>query len=172
MDNAGAVFCRDKIAQQHPKRGAIGLDIGHELLVFHTFQVSALDFFYDFQVGNRLVARLDGICLQFRVAVAEIGSKAVFRENYDDGFPGVAVKRADFDIGDMPPYGQSRIRGQRPGGSGPCQEEGIFAAFEAELGNGCRIGNLSVRTGLVQFMRTEARTGSRGEGLYGIPFVQ
>ena len=172
VDNTGTVFRRDKIAQQYPKRRAVGLDIGHELFVFHAFQVSPFDFLDDFKIGNGFVARFDGIRFQGRVAVAEVGGKAVFREDYDDGLLGIAVEGADFDVGDMLPYRQGGVGRQRPGGSSPGQKKGIFTAFEAELGDRCRIGNIAIGTRLVQFVRTEARTGRRGERLYGIALVQ
>ena len=146
----------------------IGTHPGEELLIARTYEVLTLPLADD-DVGELLVARLIG-CEGFLsfVLLAEERVQECTGYHSRDRRTRIGVEGADSHVVDLGTDAESCIRGQRPGGRRPSEEDGFTMARQlgtrvddAELCDACRVLHITIASRLIQLVRAQPRTCSR-----------
>ena len=146
------------IARNHAESVAFErFEPGNQLLVAHSHEFAALDFAGQHFVGN---------------LVGEPRSHQGFRQNVSGFFSGVGILRLDLYIVDVGPHTERRIGREGPGGGSPCQEIEVLLPFDFELGSHGGVAHVAVAAGLIEFMRTQARSVGGRIGLDGVSLVK
>ena len=155
-----------------------GLHPREQLLVLHAVQLRTLVLAHHLE-GDELVARLVGVERQPLGLAVEVGVEQ--RLGQHDGLllTGIGVVGAHGHVVDFRTHAEGRVRGQRPGCGGPCQEVGRaparhlgFGVADAELRHDGGILHVAVAARLVQLVGREARSGGRRVGLDGVALVE
>ena len=155
-----------------------GLHPGHELSIFHAHEVGTFPAACD-AVRHHLVARLPGLHVGLGAILLEIGIDEHLGHHYGDFVAGVGVVGAHGHIVELRADAEGRVRGQCPGGGGPCHEAGTSPALHLRFGlgdveqhRGRQVLDVAVAARLVQLVRAQAGAGRRTVRLNCISFVQ
>ncbi len=147
----------DIVAKNHPEGALAGVEPRKELLVAHAFKFRSLDF-----AGKDFI---------FGFAV-EPCSDQVFRDNVSRGDSGIRIRAAHLHIVDLGADAESAVAGKSPRGGRPGKEIQIILAHDLKLHAAGSVFHVAITAGLVEFVRTQARSGSGAEGLDALAFVQ
>ena len=169
----------DEVASDDAEGIPIGTHPGEELLIARTYEVLTLPLADD-DVGELLVARLIGCeCLFTFVLLAEERVQECTSYHSRDRRTRIGVEGADGHVVDLRTDAESRIRGQRPGGRRPSEEDGFTMARQlgtwvddAELCDARRVLHITITPGLIQLVRTQPRTCSRRIGLDRVALIE
>ncbi len=183
MHDTGTVLGGNEIAGNHAEGVAFGrLGIRKQLLIADSLKFTAFVAAADFKRDGFLTGFI--ICqFQLRILFGEIFPEKVFCKDYRDGQAGIGIEGFHLQVLNVFADGKGGIAGQGPGGGGPCQEEelsvniaeqlfGLGVADYFKLCHNRIVLHVAVAAGLVQLVGAEARTGGRGEWLYGIALVK
>ncbi len=195
VHDARTVLCGHVVARDHAERLLRGVVPAAGVVALHGFHPRQQLLVADAHVGQ-FAARpceprrfVGGVFL-----AAEVGVHEVFGQDDVLRLLRIGVEALELHVTDGRTYGQRRVRGQRPRGCGPCQEEGVgrigcgqrvalggargeegFApgvAHDAELRRAGGVLHVAVASGLVQLVGREARSRGGRVGLDGVALVE
>ena len=178
MHDARAVFHRHIIAGDYTESPFSGVDPRDKLLVMHAGEVAALIARHHF-VRHEFVSGL--VILKFKLIGSRLENtvKEGFRHHYCNLLAIIGIKRTHRAIINRRPHAESAVRRQSPRRSRPGQEirrappqHVFFRICNTELSYAGGVFNIAIASGLVQFMRTQARTRHRRIRLDSIAFIK
>ena len=152
MNDTGTVFDGNIVSAGHEECLLIRLNEGHQLFVFHEFQVLTLHFFYD--------------SVTFFTAFVGLAQDLV---SQDLSHIVVFAVLLCLDVVHVRTYGQSNVGSQSPGSGGPSQEVFVVGTLLLELrGDG---GNLDFLVALSYFVGSQTGTAARAVGQDLVAFI-